>query len=39
MIWLFSKNGCITLYKDFYEKQGEELLNDFVDMYNLINSK
>jgi hypothetical protein len=35
MVWLFSKCGAVELYSYFVVKQGNELLNSFVDEYGL----
>ena len=38
MIWLFSKNGTVELYKTFTHLHSEELLNSFVEAYDLYNN-
>jgi hypothetical protein len=38
MVWLFSKNGATELYGYFASKQGNELLNSFIDEYSLTNT-
>jgi hypothetical protein len=39
MIWLFSKNGTIELYREFSREQGMNLLQSFIDAYDLLNNK
>jgi hypothetical protein len=39
MLWLFSKSGTVELYRDFSAKQGNELLQSFIDAYDLTNTK
>jgi len=39
LLWLFSKSGSTSLYKEFTNQHSEELLADFTDLYNQNNSK
>jgi hypothetical protein len=39
MLWLFSKNGSVELYRDFATKSGEEILWCFINAYDLTNEK
>jgi hypothetical protein len=39
MLWLFSKNGSVELYKDFASKSGEDILYCFIKAYDLVNNK
>jgi hypothetical protein len=38
LLWLFSKDGCAKLYKDFVTKSGDQILHDFVASYDLKNN-
>jgi len=38
MLWLFSKNGSVELYKDFASKSGEDMLYCFIKAYDLKNN-
>jgi hypothetical protein len=35
LLWLFSKSGTVELYKEFSLKSGEELLQSFLEIYDL----
>jgi hypothetical protein len=37
LLWLFSKQGAVQLYKEFAEKYGEEIMHDFISSYDLVN--
>jgi len=39
MLWLFSKNGSVELYKEFANKSGEDILYCFIKAYDLGNKK
>lgn len=40
LLWLFSKNGTVDLFKEFANIYGNEILQNFIDAYNLeINSE
>jgi hypothetical protein len=38
MQWLFSKSGTVELYKEFVNKIGHDLLQNFIDSYDLMNT-
>jgi len=39
MLWLFSKCGTDDLYREFTIKSGQNILQNFIDAYDLINNK
>lgn len=39
LLWLFSKEGCVKLYEDFANKYSEQILQDFIVSYDLMNNK
>jgi hypothetical protein len=38
MLWLFSKSGTVELYREFAGKLGHDLLQSFIDAYDLLNT-
>lgn len=36
LLWLFSKEGCAKMYQDFTSKFSEQILQDFINSYDLI---
>jgi hypothetical protein len=39
MMWLFSRNGTIELYREFAREEGMILLHSFIDSYDLMNNQ
>ena len=39
LLWLFSKEGSVKLYTEFSAKFSEQILQDFISAYDLMNNK